>query len=137
MLFSFVIVNFVWKANEGWEESIVLLISVLWCCFNWWWVRGLGWGRESYLVPGEVASISSWDLRQSNKPDTFWRVVSTGNFSFFLFHIFFPWKFIKNLDLPLSSITFKVNSHADNNFCIFILNIIQYEIISRGSSHKS
>ena len=101
----------------------------------------MGWGRESYLVPGEVASISSWDLTQSNKPDTFWHVVSTGNFSiffvFFLFHIFFPWKFIKNLDLPLSSITFKVNSHADNHFHIFILNIIQYEIISRGSSHKS
>ena len=36
---------------------------------------------ESYLVPAEIASISSRDLSQSNKHDTFWHVVSTGYFS--------------------------------------------------------
>ena len=51
--------------------------------------------------------------------------------------VFYPWKFMKNLSLPLSSITSKVNSHADNHFYILVVNIVQYEIISRGSSHES
>ena len=37
------IVNFVWKTDEG-GESIVLLIFVLWYCFNRRWVRGGGLG---------------------------------------------------------------------------------------------
>ena len=47
LLFNSDIVNFVWKINEGMSggrrdgaESIVLLIFVLWLCFNCWWMRG-------------------------------------------------------------------------------------------------
>ena len=46
--------------------------------------------------------------------DIFWHVVSTGYFNiYFYLSDFFPWKFIKNLGLPLDSITFKVNGQAD------------------------
>ena len=42
------IVNFQWKTDEGAAESIVLLIFVLWQCFNCQWMRGrvfpTGWG---------------------------------------------------------------------------------------------
>ena len=80
MLFNFDIVNFVWKIDEGEAESIVLLIFVLWQCFNRWWMVGwvVGCGRKSYLGPAEIAWFSYQDFRQSSKHDTFWHVVSTG-----------------------------------------------------------
>ena len=46
LLFNSDIVNFVWKTDEGEAESIVLLIFVLWWCFNCWWVRGGGVGES-------------------------------------------------------------------------------------------
>ena len=42
LLFSLDVVNFVWKIDEGEVESIVLLIFVLWHCFNLRWMRGGG-----------------------------------------------------------------------------------------------
>ena len=86
-----------------------------------------GWkGRKPYLDSAEIASFSSQDFIQSNKHDIFWHVVSTGYFYIlFLWAIavsdFRPLEIYKNLSLPLSTITFKVNSHADNYFylCTF------------------
>ena len=61
MLFNTDIVNFVWKTDEGEEESIVLLIFVLWWCLNFPWMRGGGsgavGGRKSYLGPAEIISF--------------------------------------------------------------------------------
>ena len=58
--------------------------------------------------------------------------ISTFNFyEPLLFQIFVPWKFIKNksLGLPLSTITFTVNSHVDNYSYKYIYFIqIQYKI---------
>ena len=42
LLFNTDIVNFVSKTDEGEAESIVLLILVLWWCFNGRWMRGGG-----------------------------------------------------------------------------------------------
>ena len=52
------IVNFVWKADEGEAKSIVLIIFVLWQCLNRQWVRDGGLGRNSYSVSAEIASFS-------------------------------------------------------------------------------
>ena len=63
LLFNSDIVNVVWKAVEkGREgaESIILLIFVLWHCFNRRWI--VRWGRKSYLGPAEIASFPSRDL---------------------------------------------------------------------------
>ena len=40
------VVKFVWKTNEIEEESILLLIFVLWQCFNRRWVRGCQLGQK-------------------------------------------------------------------------------------------
>ena len=50
LLFNFDIVNFVWKADEGKAESIVLLFLFFGgsLIFGGWEV--VGWGREFYLV---------------------------------------------------------------------------------------
>ena len=52
LLFNSDIVNFVWKTNERCRgeggmraESIVLIIFVLWRCFNLRWVKGCGVGQ--------------------------------------------------------------------------------------------
>ena len=42
LLFNSDIVDFVWKTDGGETESIVLLIFVLWWCFNRRWMRGVG-----------------------------------------------------------------------------------------------
>ena len=39
LLFNTNIVNFVWKADEGEAESIVLLIFVFWQCMNSRWIK--------------------------------------------------------------------------------------------------
>ena len=80
-----------------------------------------GWGRKSSLGPAETASFSSRDFSRSNKHDSCWHVVSTGSF-----YVLFLWaiavsdflllEVYKNLGLPLSTMTFTVNSHADNLF---------------------
>ena len=49
LLFNFDIVNFVRTTDEGEGESIVLLISVLWQCFNRRWMRGGEDGSESII----------------------------------------------------------------------------------------
>ena len=80
----------------------------------------MGWGRKPYLGQDVIASIGSRDYTQSNKQDTFWHdtfwlVLSTGYFyALFLWAIavsdFRPLEIYKNLGLPLSTITFTVNS---------------------------
>ena len=114
------IVNFVWKTDEegrGGEGSrkhclinfcslAVLQSSVgEGCC-----------GKKTYWGTAEIATFSKQNLRRSNKHDSFWHIVSTG-----YFHILFLWVIVvsnfiplesyKNLDPPLFSITFTVNSH--------------------------
>ena len=83
------------------------------------------WGRKSYLGPAEIASFFSRDFSRRNKHDKFWRVVLTG-----YFYLLFSWaifvsdfctlKIYKNLGLPLSTITFTLNSHAYKHFYKYI-----------------
>ena len=101
-----------------------------------WIVGGRGvveWGRKSYLGPAEIASFSSRDFSWRNKHGTFWHV-STGYFYvLFLSTIAVsdlrPLEIYKKLGLPLSTVTFTVNSHADNHFYkyVFVSNIVQFE----------
>ena len=72
--------NFVWKINDGETQSIVLVLFVLWQCFNHRWMRGGGLGGESCLDKVKIASFSNRDFSRINKHDTFWYVVSTGDF---------------------------------------------------------
>ena len=92
-----------------------------------WW----GGGRKCYLGRVEIGSFSSRDFSRRNKHDTFGHV-STGYFCvLFLWTIavsdFCPLEIYKKIDLPLSTISFTVKSHADNHFCkyLFVSNIIQ------------
>ena len=55
LLFNSNILNFVWKTDEGEAESIVLLIFVLWRCFNRRWMRGGEVGHK-------VLIRTSWNL---------------------------------------------------------------------------
>ena len=120
--------NFVWKTDEGGSEgaeSIVLLIFVLWRCFNCRWMMFMDWGRKSYLRPAEITSFSSRDLSRRNKHGSFWLFVSTGYFCIlFVWAIvvsnFQPLEIHKHFVLPLSSITVTVNSQADNHFYKYI-----------------
>ena len=54
--------NFVWKYDEGEGKSIVLLIFVLWRCFNRRWVRDGVVERKSYSGPTEITSFSKQDF---------------------------------------------------------------------------
>ena len=74
--FSILILNFMWKTEEGEAESIVLLIFVLWRCFNRRWVK-------SYGVMQKIV-FSNQGVSRSNKYDTYGHVVSTLYFSFFI-----------------------------------------------------
>ena len=82
---------------------------------GWWGAAG------PYLGPAEMASFSSRDFSRSNKYDTLWHVVSTGYF-YVLFSWaiadshFHPLEIYKNTSLSFTTITFTVNSHADNHF---------------------
>ena len=95
--FSILILNFVWKADEGETESSVLLIFVPEGFLNSRWVRGgeVG-GRKSYSGLAKIASFSSRDFSQSNKHDTFWHVLSTG-----YFFVLFLWAIAASDFLPL------------------------------------
>ena len=94
------ILNFVWKTDEGEAESIVLVIFVLWWCFNCRWVKGW-WGEaeslikdqlKSHLFPtgilAKTISMTHSDMYQLDMP-TFYFYESLK------FQIFVPWKFIK------------------------------------------
>ena len=95
---------------------------------------GGGMLQKVYIGPTEIPSFSNRDFSRSNKYDTFWHVVSTEYFyGLFLWTIdvtdFRPWEIYKNLGPPLSTITFTVNSHANNHSVnSLISNIMQYEI---------
>ena len=76
-----------------------------------------------------------------SKNGTFWHVVSTGHF-----YVSFVWAMAvsdfppleihKNFSLPLSTITFTINSHADNHFYKYIYlfqilySIIQFTVLN-------
>ena len=79
--FSILVLWSLWSTIEGETESIFLLISVLWRCFNRWWMRGGGDGAES-LITGQLKLhlFPAGILAVSNKHDTFWYVVSTEYF---------------------------------------------------------
>ena len=83
------------------------------------------WSRKSYLGPAEITSFYSMDLIQSNEHDTFWYIVSTGYcYALILWAIsvsdFLPLEIFNNLGPPFFSITFTVNSHANNHFYKYI-----------------
>ena len=76
-----------------------------------------------------------------SKNDTSWHVVSAGYFYVsFLWAMaasdFPPLEIHKNLSLPLSTITFTINSHADNHFYKYIYlfqilySIIQFTVLN-------
>ena len=71
-----------WKADEGETESTILLIFVLWRCFNRRWVMGggMGWDRNPYSGPAEMGSFSRWDFNQTNENDKYWHALSAGYF---------------------------------------------------------
>ena len=66
MLFNSDIVNFTWKTDEGETESIVLLIFILWRCFNRRWMRG---GR---VVLAETISMTHSDTLYQLDISTFY-----------------------------------------------------------------
>ena len=68
---------------------------------------------EGWKVGQNVLFRGSWN-RRSNKHGTFWHVVTTG-----YFYVLFLWT-ISVLGFLLSTITFTVNSHADNHFYKYI-----------------
>ena len=111
---------------RGGAETTVLLIFANF--FSALIVDGLGavgWVRKVYLGPAKIDSFSSQDFSWSNKHDTIWHVISTGYFHFlFLWAItvsdFHPFEIYKNLGLPLSTITFTINSHRDNHLYKYI-----------------
>ena len=89
--------NFVWIADGGGAESIVLLIFVLWRCFNRRWVRGDGVGLESPIqgqpFPGgilaEAISMTHTGMLYQLDISTFYLYKPLP------FQIFVPWKFVK------------------------------------------
>ena len=88
----------------------------------------VGWGRKSYLAPAQTC-FSSRDFSWSYKHDTFWHVVSTGYFYvLFLWAIaasdICPLEIYKNVGLSLSTISFTVNSQADNLKYIHLSQIL-------------
>ena len=96
---------------------------------NGWGVER--WGRTSYLGPAEIASFFQ---PESNKHDTFWHVVWTGYF-YVLWAIavsdFCLLEIYKNFCLPVSTITFTVNSHTDN--CLYKYICFNYYKVSNQS----
>ena len=121
-----------WRGGRKHLFCLFLFFGCAWIVGGWGVV---GWGRNSHLGSAEIASFSSRDFSQSNKHDAFWPVVSTGYFCvLFLWTIaisdFCPLGICKNLDLPLSTNIFIVNSRADNHFYkyIFVSNVIQFEV---------
>ena len=111
--------NFLCKPNEGKAESIDLFIFVLWQCFNRRRVKGR-WVEQKVLIR------ASWNrfffqqnFSRSIRHETFWHAVSTGYFNVFLLTIsvsdFRLLEIYKNLGFPLFTVTFTVNSHADNH----------------------
>ena len=113
-----------------------LLAFQFWYCElfvgNWWegrrgfnrrLVRGCGLGQKVLFRASWNRIFFHQDLSQSNKHDRFWHFVLTGYF-YILWAIavsdFLPFKVYKNLGLPLSSINFMFNSHADNHFYKYI-----------------
>ena len=122
---DWILISFSVKTDKGEVESTVLLIFVLWWCFNRKSMKGSTARQKVLFRAAEIACFSSRDFGRSNKHDAFWHVASTGYFSvLFLWAItvsdFVPLKIYKNLDLPLSAITFTVNHQAYNHFCKYI-----------------
>ena len=106
-------------------ESIVLLIFVIWRCFNRRWMRGCGL-RQKVLFR---ASSNCIFFQPGFKPAQWaWFILACCIdwifLQLFLCTIvvsdFLPLEIHKHLVLPLSGITFIVNSQADNHFYKYI-----------------
>ena len=130
--------NYVWKANDREAEGIVLLIFVLWRCFNDLWVRSGGVDKKSYSGSAEIASFSKRDFSRFNKHDTFWHVASTGYFNvLFLWAVavsdFRPLDIYKNLGFPLSEASNCSEMHCNKKVLLKISEISQQNICVRIS----
>ena len=117
--------GWVYKPVRGSEKALFCLCLFFggpWIVAGWCVVK---WSRNSYLGPAEMTSISSRDISRRNRHDTLWHVVSTG-----YFYVLFLWaicvsdfrllEICESLGLPLSIITFTVNSDGDNHFYKYI-----------------
>ena len=100
-------------------ESIALLIFVLWHCFNSRWI--VGWGIKSYLEPAELACFSCRYLRQRNKLNLFWLVVSAR-----YLYIRFLWAIVVSDFLPL-----KIHKHLRAESIAFLIFFLWYCFNSR------
>ena len=117
--------GWVYKPVRGSQKALFCL-RLFFC--SPWIVGGWGvvkWRRNSYLGPAEIASFSSRDISRRNRHDTFWHVVSIG-----YFYVLFLWaiavsdfcllEICKSLGLPVSIITFTVNSNGHNHFYKYV-----------------
>ena len=77
LLLNSVIVNILWKTDDGEAENIVLLMFVLWRNFNRWLVLFRASWNCIFFQPG---------FCRGNKHDTFWHVLSTR-----YFYVLFLW----------------------------------------------
>ena len=97
-------------------------------------MRSGGVGKKVSFRASWIESFSNQDFYQSNKHHRFWYIVSTGYFCFILWAIalsdFCPLEIFKNLDLPLSTITFTVKNHAGNHFYKYIYLFEVWESIN-------
>ena len=91
--------------ENWWGEAgfIVLLIFVIWQCFNHWWVRGeVWWGGAESLIQGQLklppfsGKILAKSISMTLTGMLYWLDISTFNYyDQLLFQIFAPQKFIK------------------------------------------
>ena len=78
----------------------------------------VGWCRKSFIGSAEIASFSTRDFSRSNKHDTLICCIYWIFLRFILMsHSYYRFR---PLGLPLFTITFTVNSHANNHFCKYV-----------------
>ena len=111
------LVSFRWNEKGRWVQEFILLPQKV-ESFHSSLSRAMCYNLVCVCVCVECLKIIKWFVfSQSNKQDTFWHVVWTG-----YFYVLFSWAIAVSdfLELLLSTLTFTVNSHADDHFYKFI-----------------